>query len=75
MQALKKGGIVFGNYGADTTDKITSDKVNFTLNNVMLGDAGVSDPNVFGGLKNGSMGNMGVVGASVTNLKMRISGL
>lgn len=72
---VEKGGIVFGNYGANTTDKITSDKVNFTLNNVMLGDAGVSDPNVFGGLKNGSMGNMGVVGASVTNLKMRISGL
>lgn len=72
---IEKGGVVFGNYGLNATDKITSDKVDVALNNVMLGDAGVSDPNIFNGIKNGSMGNIGAVGASITNLKVRISGL
>ena len=72
---IEKGGVVFGNYGLNATDKITSDKVDVALNNVMLGDAGVSDPNIFNGIKNGSMGHIGAVDASITNLKIRISGL
>ena len=72
---VEKGGIVFGNYGATATDKITSDKVDVSLNNVLLGTSGVSDTTVFNGIKNGSMGNIGAVGASVTNLKVRIAGL
>ena len=72
---VEKDAVVFGNYGASSTDKITSDKLDVALNNVMLGDAGATSPTVFNGLQNGSLGNIGAVGASVTNLKVRISGM
>ena len=62
------GAVVFGNTGV-------SDKLNLNLNNVWLGDAGAANANVFNGLNNGSLGNIGAVGISATNLKMRVSGM
>ena len=62
------GAVVFGNTG-------TSDKLNLNLNNVLLGDADAANANVFNGLNNGSLGNIGAVGISATNLKMRVSGM
>ena len=60
--------VVFGHAG-------TSDKFDLSLNNIMLGKARASNANEFNGLKNGSMGNMGAIGTSVTNFKMRVSGM
>ena len=62
------GALVFGN-------KTTSDKLNLSLNNIMLGDKNASNANNFNGLQNGSIGNIGAVGISATNLKMRVSGM
>ena len=62
------GAVVFGNTGV-------SDKLNLNLNNVWLGDTGASNANSFNGLQNGSLGNIGAVGISATNLKMRVSGM
>ena len=62
------GGLNFGKTG-------TTDKFDLTLNNVVAGEIGVSDPNTFNGLKNGPMGNFGMVGASVTNLKVNVKGM
>ncbi len=72
---VESGGLVFGNYGATATEKNASDKVNVSLNNVIMGTAGQSSSTVFNGLANGSMGSFGAVGASVTNLKMKVSGM
>ena len=60
--------VVFGHAG-------TSDKMDLAIKNVMLGDAGASNTNTFNGLQNGSLGNMGAIGTSVTNFKMRVSGM
>ena len=60
--------VVFGYAG-------TSDKMDLAIKNVMLGDAGASNTNTFNGLQNGSLGNIGAVGISATNLKMRVSGM
>ena len=60
--------VVFGHAG-------TSDKMDLAIKNVMLGDAGASNTNTFNGLQNGSLGNIGAVGISATNLKMRVSGM
>ena len=62
------GAVIFGNTGV-------SDKLNLNLNNVWLGDAGAANANVFNGLNNGSLGNIGAVGISANNLKMRVSGM
>ncbi|MCL5768123.1 DUF6160 family protein [Acinetobacter sp. ANC5681] len=62
------GAVIFGNTGV-------SDKLNLNLNNVWLGDADAANANVFNGLNNGSLGNIGAVGISATNLKMRVSGM
>lgn len=65
------GGMVFGNSG-------TSDKLNLSLNNIKMGDeipVGSLNSNIFNGLQNGSLGNIGAVGVSATNLKMRVSGM
>jgi hypothetical protein len=58
------GAVVFGNTGV-------SDKLNLNLNNVWLGDADAANANVFNSLPN-SLGNIGAVGISATNLKMRV---
>ena len=60
--------VVFGHAG-------TSDKMDLAIKNVMLGDAGASNTNTFNDLQNGSLGNIGAVGISATNLKMRVSGM
>jgi hypothetical protein len=49
--------------------------MDLAIKNVMLGDAGASNTNTFNGLQNGSLGNIGAVGISATNLKMRVSGM
>lgn len=65
------GGLVFGNIGK-------SEKFDLKLNNVQLGDTIPIvnlDSNIFNGLQNGSMGNFGMTGVSVTNLKTTIRGM
>ena len=65
------GAVVFGNTGV-------SDKLNLSLNNIKMGDeipVGSLNSNIFNGLQNGSLGNIGAVGISATNLKMRVSGM
>ena len=62
------GAFVFGNDGV-------SDKFNLGLNNVTLGTVGNAATETFNNLPNASMGNIGAIGASVTNLKMRVSGM
>lgn len=66
------GAVVFGNTG-------TSDKLNLSLNNIKMGDEILPvenlNSNIFNGLQNGSLGNIGAVGVSATNLKMRVSGM
>ena len=69
---IEYGGLVFGNEG-------TSSQFDLSLNNISLGTASVAsvapNPAVFNHLSNGSIGNVGMVGASVTNLKMNIKGM
>lgn len=62
-------GLNFGNQG-------TSDKFDVLLNNVVMGSTTATpDATTFNGLKNGSMGNFGVVGASVKDLKISVKGM
>lgn len=61
-------GLTIGNTG-------TSSKFDASLNNVIMGNVGAQSSNVFNNLPNGSIGNIGVVGASVTDFKMKVSGL
>ena len=69
---VESGGFVFGNQG-------TSSQFDLSLNNISLGTAGAAsvgpNPAVFNHLPNGSIGNVGMVGASVTNLKMNVKGM
>ena len=51
------------------------DKFDFTLSNLVAGKLDELDTNTFDGLKNGSMGNFGVIGATVTNLKVNVKGM
>jgi hypothetical protein len=62
------GGINFGKVG-------TTDKFDVTLSNVIAGTKNSQSVDNFANLKNGSMGNFGMVGASVTNLKVNVRGL
>jgi hypothetical protein len=65
--SLDNGGFVFGNAGE-------SSKFDLKLNNVTLGNTGSSAIGTFNSLPNASIGNIGAVGASVTNLKL-VSGM
>lgn len=66
---INADGLTFGKSGA-------TDKVDLVLSNITAGcSSGCQDVNTFNNLKNGSMGNFGVVGASVTNLKVNVRGL
>ena len=72
---IESTGFVFGNAGI-------SSKLNANLNNVTLGTEGLASPAnatgtdiIFNGIKNGPIGNIGAVGASVTDLKVKISGM
>ncbi len=60
-------GLTFGNIGA-------SSKFDASLNNVTLGNMGTQSTTTFNNLPNGSMGNFGVTGVSVTDFKMKVSG-
>lgn len=68
------GGLIFGADG-------TTSKFNAQIDNVVAGLSGAAtasnDPKeqIFNNLKNGSMGNFGVVGATVSNLKMNVRGM
>lgn len=53
----------------------TTDKFNLTLSNVVAGTTGSQSATSFNNLKNASIGTIGLVGASVTNLKMTVKGL
>ena len=66
--ATDKGGVVFGNAG-------TTDKFDLQLNNVLLGTTGSQKAGTFNNLPNASIGNIGMSGASVTNLQMKVSGM
>ena len=66
--SLDKGGFVFGNAGE-------SSKFDLKLNNVTLGNTGSSAIGTFNSLPNASIGNIGAIGASVTNLKVKVSGM
>jgi len=63
-----KGGVIFGNTG-------TSNKFDLQLNNVLLGTSGAQQAGTFNNLPNASIGNIGMTGASVTNLQMKVSGM
>ena len=63
-----QGAFIFGNDG-------TSDKFNLGLNNITLGTVGQATTETFNNLPNASMGNVGLKGASITDFKMRVSGL
>ena len=60
-------GLIFGNNGV-------SSKFDASLNNVTLGNVGTQSTTTFNNLPNGSMGSFGITGASVTDLKMKVSG-
>lgn len=64
---VEQAGFVFGNTGE-------SSKFDLGINQMIMGKAG-STSTSFGGLQNGSMGSFGAIGTSVTDLKMRVSGL
>ena len=66
--SLDNGGFVFGNAGE-------SSKFDLKLNNVTLGNTGSSAIGTFNCLPNASIGNIGAIGASVTNLKVKVSGM
>lgn len=65
---ISKSGLFIGNTGQ-------SSKMNIGLNNITLGLSGASSANVFNGLQNSSMGNFGVTGVAVKDLKVNINGL
>lgn len=65
---IVNSGLVLGKDG-------TTDKFNLTLSNVVAGTTGSQSATSFNNLKNASIGTVGLVGASVTNLKMTVKGL
>lgn len=65
---IENTGLVFGNTGE-------SSKFDLKLNNVTLGTAGQSATGTFHALPNASIGNVGITGASVTNLRVNVGGM
>lgn len=66
---INADGLTFGKVGV-------TDKLDLVLSNITAGcSSGCQDINTFNNLKNGSIGNLGIVGASVTNLKVHVRGL
>lgn len=65
---INSDGLTFGKAGS-------TDKLDLVLNNVIAGVKDAQDTNTFNNLKNGSMGNFGIVGATVSNLKMNVRGM
>lgn len=65
---IQSSGLVLGYDG-------TTDKLNVVLSGVTAGTAGASDPTVFNGLPNSSMGNIGATGLQVQNMKVGVKGM
>lgn len=54
----------------------TTDKFDLTLTNLTMGDAAATpDSNTFNGLKNGSIGNIGLTGIRITDFKATVRGM
>lgn len=61
-------GLEFGKIG-------TLDPFDLKISNLTLGEAGERSSTVFNNLKNGSIGNIGMNGMSITDFKMTVSGM
>lgn len=66
--SIKPDGVEIGNVG-------TSSKFNLKFNALTLGTVGQSSTEMFKAIPNGPIGNIGMDGVSVKDLKMHISGL
>lgn len=53
----------------------TTDKLDLKISNLTIGEAGERSGTVFNNLKNGSIGNIGMNGMSITDFKMTVSGM
>lgn len=66
---IKSGGLILGADGL-------MDKFDMNLTGITFGStSGAADPTQFNGLKNGSIGNIGLTGVAVTDFKMTIRGM
>lgn len=65
---LDAAGLVIGKNG-------WTDKLDIRINNIVAGDLPAASPSVFNGLANGSMGNIGLEGLRIENLKVNVSGM
>lgn len=61
-------GFTFGKSG-------TTDKIDLVVSDVVAGTSGLSNAGSFAGLKNASIGSVGLIGATVSNLKVNVKGL
>lgn len=53
----------------------TTDKFDLTISNLTMGEKGNQATGTFNNLKNGSIGNIGMNGMSITDFKMTVSGM
>lgn len=81
-QTASSLGFRLAGFYADVSDKGIiigkdgwTDKLDIKVNNIVAGTEGVSSATAFNGLKNGSMGNIGLEGLRVENLKVSVSGM
>ncbi|MFA9202722.1 MAG: DUF6160 family protein [Flavobacteriales bacterium] len=65
---ISANGLVIGKDG-------WTDKLDIRINNIIAGDIPAVSPTAFNGLANGSMGNIGLEGVRVENLKINVAGL
>ena len=65
---VESNGLVMGHFGK-------TDKFDLTVGSIIAGTDGAQSTNDFDNLKNGSMGGFGLIGASVTNLKVNVKGM
>ena len=65
---ISASGLVIGKDG-------WTDKLDIRINNIIAGDIPAVSPTAFNGLANGSMGNIGLEGVRVENLKINVAGL
>lgn len=66
--AVSANGLEFGKVG-------TLDPFDLKISNLTIGEAGERSATVFNNLKNGSIGNIGMNGMSITDFKMTVSGM
>lgn len=64
---ISANGLVIGKDG-------WTDDLNIRISNIVAGDLPAVSPTVFNGLTNGSMGNIGLEGLRVENLKINVAG-